>query len=274
MATIAPGHAPPIKAASDLPPSFDQAQFKDFIRMAEIRLLIVNDSGELGINVASYLEKENISVGSVRGREGLAVQTKELVPGLVLLFHSPQRARGFDLLKDIRKHSDVPIIMIAAAGTDEADRVVGLELGADDCMTVPFGLRELLARIRAVLRRNEIRCEVPDRSLTSVVYQFSGWQLHQRTRRLVNPLGSPVPLSRKEYALLMAFVTAPGRMLSREQLINATRVNDDVLDRTVDVLVYRLRRKLNSDPSASPIIVSERGYGYRFCASVKRVAFK
>jgi DNA-binding response OmpR family regulator len=242
--------------------------------MNDIRLLIVNDNGELWGNVADYLEAQNVYVGSLGPLEGPLGKIEAFAPGLVLLYHSPRRGDGFGLLNEIRAYSDVPTIMIAATGTDEADRIVGLELGADDCLIAPFNARELLARIRAVLRRNMIRRDEPRRGLDTIMYRFSGWQLHEHTRQLIDPQGSEVRLSRLEHALLAAFVRAPGRSLTREHLLSATHASNDVLDRTIDLTVWRLRRKLGRDALASSIIATERGHGYRFSASVERIAFR
>jgi DNA-binding response OmpR family regulator len=238
-----------------------------------VRVLIVN--GELRGNVADYFDRQNISVvDSLTGPEVAVAEIQQLAPSLVLLYHAPQLSDGLGPLREIRAQSDVPVIMINGAGTDEADRIIGLELGADDCLTTPFSPRELFARIRAVLRRNGIRHEAPRRGLKSVVYEFSGWELRERTKRLINPQGAEVSLSKREFALLAAFVAAPGRLLTREYLIDATRVSDDIFDRSIDVQVHRLRRKLDPDPPAPSLIETERGYGYRFCASVERVAFR
>jgi two-component system, OmpR family, response regulator len=251
------------------------AQCQDTNRSTSARILIANDNGELRSNVADYLERQNMSVvGSLAGREEIVRQIEQFAPSLVLLYHTPQRSDGPGTLRDIRAKSDVPVIVITGIGTDEADRIVGLELGADDCVTVPFNRRELFARIRAVLRRNAIRQDGPGRGLNSVVYKFSGWQLHQGRHQLINPQGSEASLSKAEYALLIAFVAAPGRLLTREYLISAARVNSDIFDRSIDVLVHRLRRKLDLDRSAASMIETERGFGYRFCASVERVAFR
>jgi two-component system, OmpR family, response regulator len=252
-----------------------KAQCGDMNGTSGARILIVSDDGELRSNVAEYLERQNMSVaGSPGGREEVVPQILKLAPSLVLLHHAPQRNDGLGPLTDIRAQTDVPVIVITGIGTDETDRIVGLELGADDCLTAPFNQRELFARIRAVMRRNASGQEAARRGLTSAVYRFSGWELRQRTRRLTNPRGSDVALSKREFALLIAFVKAPGRLLTREYLVDATHVNSDIFDRSIDVQVHRLRRKLHRDPSTSSMIETERGYGYRFCAPVERVAFK
>jgi two-component system, OmpR family, response regulator len=251
----------------------DPAKCRDLNRATGTLILIVND--ELRSNVADYLERQNMFVvGARAGRQEIVLQIQRCAPSVVLLHHAPQHDDGLGPLREIRAQSDIPVIMIMGTGTDEADRIIGLELGADDCLTAPFNQRELFARIRAVLRRNGIRRETPRRGLTSIVYKFSGWEMRQRTQRLINPQGAEVSLSKREFTLLAAFVAAPGRLLTREYLIDATRVNGDVFDRSIDVQVHRLRRKLDADPSASSMIETERGYGYRFCASVERVAFR
>jgi two-component system OmpR family response regulator len=152
---------------------------------------------------------------------------------------------------------------------EEVDRVVGLELGADDYLAKPFGLRELLARVRAVLRGHQMGRAPRARDPEMGGYRFNGWSLERRTRRLVNPDGAPVSLTNSEYALLLAFLKAPQRPLTREGLLQATRVREDIFDRSIDVQVLRLRRKLDIEPDAPPIIETERGVGYIFTAIVK-----
>jgi DNA-binding response OmpR family regulator len=177
---------------------------------------------------------------------------------------------GLDLLREIRSSSDVPVIVATGHRRDEIDRVVGLELGADDYVTKPFNLRELLARVRAVLRRLDREPAAPARDPERGGYRFSGWRLERRTRRLTDPNGAPVALTKGEYALLVAFLDAPQRPLSREHLLQATRVHEDVFDRSIDVQILRLRRKLEQDPSAPQIIQTERGVGYVFARQVER----
>ena len=178
---------------------------------------------------------------------------------------------GLDLLREVRSSSDVPVIIITGHRPDDIDRVVGLELGADDYVTKPFNLRELLARVRAVLRRLNSRRASPSREPQRGCWRFSGWQLDRRTRRLTDPSGAPVALTKGEYALLVAFLEAPQRPLSREYLMQTTRAHEDVFDRSIDVQILRLRRKLERDPSTPRVIQTERGVGYVFAVPVERV---
>ncbi|HKU95688.1 MAG TPA: winged helix-turn-helix domain-containing protein, partial [Vineibacter sp.] len=160
------------------------------------------------------------------------------------------------------------IIVLSGHRRDEIDRVIGLELGADDYLTKPVSLRELLARIRAALRRAAVVPVKPEHKRTR--YRFTGWELSLRTRRLTAPNGDVVPLTRGEFSLLAAFLEAPQRILSREQLLIASRVHDaEVFDRSIDVQILRLRRKLEPNPSEPRLIKTERGAGYIFAAPVE-----
>jgi DNA-binding response OmpR family regulator len=232
--------------------------------------LVVEDDRTMRHLVMNYLEEHDIRALSASGRDevtGLLV-TRE--PNLVILDLRLGQEDGLDLLREIRTHSDVPVIITTGHRRDEIDRVVGLELGADDYITKPFGLRELLARIRAVLRRRETGQTAP-RDPEKGRYRFGGWQLDRRSRRLSDPSGAQVALTKGEYALLIAFLDAPQRPLSREQLLQATRVHEDVFDRSIDVQVLRLRRKLEGDPSTPRVILTERGVGYVFALQVERL---
>jgi DNA-binding response OmpR family regulator len=177
---------------------------------------------------------------------------------------------GLDVLRELRLSSDVPVIVITGHRPDEIDRVIGLELGADDYVTKPFNLRELLARVRAIIRRLDKSRSSPAREPERGGYRFAGWRLNLRTRKLTDPNDANVALTKGEYALLVAFLNAPQRPLSREQLLQATRVHEDVFDRSIDVQILRVRRKLEHDPSAPQIIQTERGVGYVFAQQVER----
>jgi two-component system OmpR family response regulator len=157
---------------------------------------------------------------------------------------------------------------------DEADRVMGLELGADDYLTKPFSPRELLARIRALLRRSRSNETVADGLQKIRAYRFAGWELNVRLRRLIAPGGGIVALTNNEFNLLAAFLASPERVLSRDQLLSQSRLhNDEVYDRSIDVQVGRLRRKLEPKGAGTRarLIRTERGAGYVFTAAVETV---
>jgi len=155
---------------------------------------------------------------------------------------------------------------------DEADRVMGLELGADDYLIKPFSPRELLARIRALLRRSRLQQSVAEGLQKMRAYRFAGWELNVRLRRLSSPEGERVPLTNAEFNLLAAFLAAPQRVLSRDQLIGLSRLhNDEVYDRTIDSQIARLRKKLEPRGEQAPLIRTQRGAGYIFTAGVEIV---
>jgi DNA-binding response OmpR family regulator len=236
-----------------------------------VRVLVVDDDPAMLDMIVNYLDEHGIRGVAASGPQDILRDFAESEPDLVILDLHLGQADGFDLLRSIRSQSDVPVIITTGHRRDEIDRVVGLELGADDYVTKPFGLRELLARIRAVLRRREAGRAAPQRDPERGRYRFGGWLLDRRTRRLTDPAGAPVTLTKGEYALLVAFLDAPQRPLSREHLLQATRVHEDVFDRTIDVQVLRLRRKLETDPSAPRVIQTERGVGYLFALTVEQL---
>lgn len=166
-------------------------------------------------------------------------------------------------MRELRSRFDVPIIAIGDR-CDEISCVITLELGADDYIAKLLGLRELLARARAVLRRQNCGRTARTNGSQRGGFRFCGWTLERRARRLVRPDGSPLVLTKAEYVLLVAFLEAPQQTLSREQLLHATRIHEDVFDRSIDVRVWRLRRKLEIDPRAPEIIKTQRAIGYLF----------
>jgi two-component system, OmpR family, response regulator len=172
-------------------------------------------------------------------------------------------------VRRLRERWDVPVIMLTGR-KEEADRVMGLELGADDYLTKPFSPRELLARIRALLRRSRARETVADGLAKVRAYRFVGWELNVRLRRLTSPSGEAIATTNSEFNLLVAFLSAPQRVLSREQLLDLSRLhNDEVYDRSIDVQVGRLRRKLEPEGTQVQVIRTERGAGYVFAAAVE-----
>jgi two-component system OmpR family response regulator len=232
-------------------------------------IVVVDDDPSLRQMVTRYLEDHNVPTKSASNKTELCRHFAETLPGLIILDLRLGQDDGLDLLREIRSRSDVPVIITTGHRPDEIDRIVGLELGADDYIVKPFSLRELLARVRAVLRRQEMGRAARTRDPESGGYRFDGWQLERRGRRLIAPDATPVLLSKGEYALLLAFLEAPQRPLSREYLLQATRVHEDIFDRSIDVQVLRLRRKLEIDPSAPRVIRTERGVGYVFALSVE-----
>jgi two-component system, OmpR family, response regulator len=233
------------------------------------RVLVIDDDPSMQHMLADYLAQHNVRVAAALQRHEVARQFAVAEPDAVVLDLRLGTDDGLDLLREIRSRSDVPIIITTGHRRDEIDRVVGLELGADDYITKPFGPRELLARIRAVLRRQYLGRLTSQRDAEQGRCRFGGWELDKRTRRLTDPNNTLVTLTKGEYALLVAFLDAPQRPLSREHLLQATRLHEDIYDRSIDVQILRLRRKLEADPSAPRIICTERGVGYVFVLPVE-----
>jgi len=234
-----------------------------------IRVLVADDDPAMRAAIVDFLERHGVRAVGAAGRQELTRHLAEGSHDLVILDLQFGKENDLTLLPEIRSKSEGLAIIGTGRGRDEIDRVVGLELGADDYLAKPFGLRELLARIRAILRgRYGARASRP-RGTWHRRYRFAGWQLDRCLRRLTDPLGAVVALSKTEYALLIAFIEASQRVLSRGQLLRATRIHEDVFDRSIDVQVLRLRRKLEIDPSKPRILRTERGVGYVFTAAVE-----
>jgi len=236
----------------------------------QVCVLIVEDDPALQRMILNYFSENSIHTLVASGRQEMVQHLGRAEVNLVILDLRLGQEDGLDLLREIRSSSDVPVIIITGHRRDDIDRVVGLELGADDYLTKPFNLRELLARVRAVLRRFDTGRAAPARDPERSRFAFCGWRLECKTRRLTDPAGAPVLLTKGEYALLLAFLNAPQRPLSREHLLQATRVHEDVFDRSIDVQILRLRRKLERDPSGPRVIQTERGVGYVFAVAVER----
>jgi two-component system OmpR family response regulator len=228
-------------------------------------LLAIDDDPAMRQLIADYLGQNDVRVTTVAtGEEMSRVLAEEAVDAIVLDLRLGGED-GLELAKKVRAESTIPIIMVTGR-KEEADRVMGLELGADDYMTKPFSPRELLARVRAVLRRYKVLEDVmPARDEKRRAYRFGGWELNLRTRRLVSPQGERVELTNGEFSLLQAFCAAPKRILSRDQLLELSRLNRaEVYDRSIDVQILRLRRNIEPNPSNPEYIKTERGAGYMF----------
>jgi two-component system, OmpR family, response regulator len=233
-------------------------------------IVVVDDDPAVRHLISDYFGQHGIQTVSAMSRSAAARQLAGGDTSAIILDLHFGQDNGLDLLREIRSSSNVPIILTGRS-PDEVDYVVGLELGADDYLTKPFGIRELCARFRAVLRRRVNGSS--SRSMRDVErggYKFGGWRLDRRSRRLIDPQQRPVALSKGEYALLLAFLDAPERPLSREHLLQATRLHEDIFDRSIDVQVLRLRRKLEADPEVPRVIRTERGVGYVFAIPVEQ----
>jgi len=232
-------------------------------------ILAIDDDPAMRKLIAEYLGENDLRVTTAATGSDMMSALEENAIDAVVLDLRLGGEDGMQLARSLRDRSAIPIIMLTGK-KDEADRVMGLELGADDYITKPFSPRELLARVRAVLRRYRTTSDVPSRDDKRRAYRFEGWELNLRTRRLLGPDGRRIDLTNGEFSLLQAFCAAPQRVLSRDQLLDLSRLHSaEVYDRSIDVQILRLRRKIEPDPAKPRYIVTERGIGYQFDAAVE-----
>jgi DNA-binding response OmpR family regulator len=236
------------------------------------RILIVDDEPEVRTLLRTGLEAEGFSVSEAAdGRQAMA----ELDAAPISLVTLDLKLGGEDGLKvarELRAARNVPIIMITGKG-DAVDRIVGLELGADDYIPKPFLMREVIARIRAVLRRYAVGSEDPGETPSGDTkrYSFEGWTVDLTRREVRDPQGAVRELTTSEFNLLALFVQKPGRVLSRDELMDLLKGHDwTPMDRSIDALVARLRKKLEPDSERPQLVKTVRGIGYVFAGSVKR----
>jgi two-component system OmpR family response regulator len=232
-------------------------------------VLVVDDDGQIRQLVAKFLRENGhrvtVARDSIETRRVLATAAIDLIVLDVML----PGGNGFDLCRELRKTSGIPIIMLTARGTD-IDRIVGLEIGADDYVAKPFNPRELLARVNAVLRRARSAAGLPSKNLGHRL-SFEGWTLDTQRRELTNPAAAVVELSAGEYDLLLTFLEAPQRVLSRDQLMERAKHRGPTgFDRAIDVQVSRLRRRIEPSEESQTMIKTIRGTGYMFVPSVSR----
>jgi len=233
-------------------------------------VLVVDDDPSMRDVIGNYLEGQNFQVSAVPDGRGMARVLADKPVDLIILDLKLSNEDGLDLMRGLGGRSEVPIILVTGHRRDETDRVVGLELGADDYLTKPFGLRELLARVRAVLRRSDAADLRARKDAKRIRYRFAGWELNMHTRKLTSPAGKTAALTAGEFNLLTVFLRSPQQILSREQLLAASRVHDEeVFDRSVDIQILRLRRKLEADSSKPQLIRTERGAGYMLAVPVE-----
>ena len=232
-------------------------------------ILVVDDHRDIREPLAKYLAKHGYRVSAADNAGAARRLLKQSAVDLVVLDVMMPGEDGLSLCRHLRETSALPVILLTAMA-EETDRVVGLELGADDYVTKPFNPRELLARIKAVLRRTQ-SLPPQSRALEGDVIAFDRWCLKVGQRELVGPDQVAVPLSTAEFQLLSAFLNHPNRVLSRDQLLDLTQGRQaGAFDRSIDNQVSRLRRKIEADPKEPRLIKTVWGGGYLFAAEVRR----
>jgi two-component system, OmpR family, response regulator len=228
------------------------------------RILVVEDDAPTRALISEYLAENHFQVVCAETGTSAEAALRANPVDLVLLDLNLPDQDGLMLARKLGAEHVIPIVILTGRA-DEMDRVLGLELGADDYVTKPFSPRELLARVRAVLRRAQSNAGARSehgRGEHQAKYRFAGFELRMGTRKLITPDGRQLDLTSGEFSLLAAFLKSPQQILSRDQLLEASRMYDDVYDRSIDVQILRLRRKIEDDPSSPRLIRTERGAGY------------
>lgn len=232
-------------------------------------ILVVDDDARIRQMLARYFEDEGYRVTAVADGSAMRAQIHSTQFNIILLDLMLPGESGLELAREIRTRSDVPIMMLTGKD-DVLDRIVGLELGADDYMAKPFHLREVLARVRTIMRR---RTPAPEArpAVTEDRILFEGWMLDLGRRELIAPDKSNMELTTGEFDMLAVFLRHPGRVLSRETLMDLTRGrNLEAFDRTIDAQIARLRKKIEADVANPQLIKSVRGIGYVFTGKIDK----
>jgi len=236
---------------------------------ARTHLAVLDDEVEITQLLSHYLQSQGFRVSQLHSGAALTELMARDTPALVLLDLGLPGEDGFTIARQLREHWRCGLVIVTGRG-DAVDKVVGLEVGADDYVTKPFDLRELLARIKAVLRRLEPAAATPAPAAPRSKLRFAQWELDTAARRLSDPQGRDVSLTTGEFELLQVFAKSAGRVLSRDFLLEQTRGREaGPFDRTIDVQVGRLRKKLEVDPEDPQLIKSVRGAGYIFVPPVE-----
>lgn len=234
-----------------------------------IQLLLVDDEASLREPLADYLSRQGFAVSQAEDAAKARSYLLEATPDLVLLDIMMPGEDGLSLCRHLIESKNLPTILLTARG-EPTDRIVGLEIGADDYVVKPFEPRELVARIRSVLRR---AAKSPPAAEEDAFYQFEGWELDPLKRKLTDPDGTIVPISSAEFRLLCAFLDHPRQVLNRDRLLDMVQGREaHLFDRAVDNQVSRLRRKMEQDSRDPKLIQTVWGGGYRLAAEVNRTA--
>ncbi len=234
------------------------------------RILVVDDDPDIRAELKEYLTNHGFDVGTAGDGDAMRLQMAESDYDLVIMDLTLPGEDGLALTQYIQRQSAIPVIMVTGRG-ETVDRVVGLEMGADDYVTKPFELRELLARIRSVLRRASSTAETAVAEEPGAVVEFEGWRLDLQSRDFTSPDGQDVDLTTAEFKLLEAFVGRSKRVLDRDILLDLIHGREwSAYDRSIDNLVARLRRKIEADPRRPKLIKSVRGAGYLFAPDILR----
>ncbi len=232
-------------------------------------ILLVDDEASLREPLADYLVGQGFRVSAAESAAAARTQLAQERPDIALLDIMMPGEDGLSLTRHLVESRNLPVILLTARG-EATDRIVGLEIGADDYVAKPFEPRELVARIRSVLRRAGRAAQTPEDDWD---YAFEGWRLDPLKRRLIDPDGTLVPISTAEFRMLCAFLDHPRQVLDRDRLLDMVQGREaHLFDRAVDNQVSRLRRKLEEDSRNPRFIQTVRGGGYRFAAEVRRLA--
>jgi two-component system OmpR family response regulator len=230
-------------------------------------LLVVDDDHEIRSLLGRFLREHQYQVSLAADGEAMFEQLDQESIDLVILDLMLPGEDGFSLCRKLRAQSSLPIIMLTASG-DDVDRILGLELGADDYMSKPFNPRELVARIKAILRRSQQHTTTDPNKKTH--YTFNQWHLDRHTRQLTSPKGLAISLSSGEFDLLLCLLQHPQRILSRDQLLTLTKRREAApFDRSIDIQISRLRKKIEVDPKNPQLIQTVRGGGYQLSCNVE-----
>ncbi len=234
---------------------------------APVRILLVDDEASLREPLAGYLGKQGFEVRDAESAAAARGVLLDFKPDLVLLDIMMPGEDGLSLCRHLVETRDIPVILLTAKG-EATDRIIGLEIGADDYVVKPFEPRELVARIRSVIRRAGKPSTAPDED---AVYVFEGWQLDPLKRKLIDPEGAAVPISTAEFRLLRALLDHPRQVMDRDRLLDMVQGREaHAFDRAIDNQISRLRRKVEQDSRDPQLIQTVRGGGYRLAADVSQ----